>query len=95
MTSVQHRAIAAGFLHALQTTPALFQQWNALAKDDDAAIGALVQETCGLAAQPSKSDIESMAGYIDAHLKDQVAQLSSVADAPSHVGFIFLMQQTS
>jgi len=96
MTDVQQRATAAGFLHALQTTPALFNEWNAISKDDDAAIGALIQKTMGLSSAPTKADLHAMAAYIDAHLGEQVTALrQSNPQAPSHVGEIFMMQQNS
>jgi hypothetical protein len=96
MTDVQQRAIAAGFLHALQTTPALFQEWNAIPKDDASAIGALIQKTMGLTQAPSSSDLHAMAAHIDASLGDQVNALrASNPDAPSHVGEVFLTQQNS
>lgn len=96
MTDVQQRAIAAGFLHALHTTPALFTEWNAIPKDDAVAIGALIQKTMGLTSAPAKADLDAMATYIDAHLGDQVAAFrKSNPQAPSHVGEIFLTQQNS
>ncbi len=94
MTDVQQRATAAGFLHALHTTPALYTEWNAIAKDNYAAIGALIQKTMGLAQAPSKDDLTAMATYIDAHLGDEVTALrASKPEAPAHVGFIAVMQQ--
>lgn len=96
MTGAQQRATAAGFLHALQTTPELFEQWNALSKDDDAGVGALIQRTFGMSQPPARADIEAMAVYIDGHLAQQVkAVAASNAEAPGHVGFIFLTQQSS
>ena len=96
MTDVQQRSIAAGFLHALQTTPALYQEWNAIPKDDAVAIGALIQKTMGLAQAPSVDDLNAMAAYVDKNLGDQVKALqASNPDMPSHVGSMFLMQQNS
>jgi len=96
MTDVQRRATAAGFLHALQTTPELYTEWNAISKTDYAAIGALIQKTMGLAQAPSVEDLHAMAQYIDAHLGAQVSAIQAAnADAPSHVGFITGMQQNS
>jgi len=96
MTDVQQRATAAGFLHALQTTPALFQEWNAIPKDNYAAIGALIQKTMGLTQAPSKDDLNAMATYIDKSLGAQVGALrASNPETPSHVGVLVLMQQNS
>jgi hypothetical protein len=95
MTDVQQRAIAAGFLHALQTTPALYQEWNATPKDDYAAIGALIQKSMGLAQAPTKDDLNAMAAYIDKSLGEQVSALrASNPGAPSHVGMVVLTQQS-
>lgn len=94
MTDVQQRAVAAGFLHALQTTPALFKEWNAIAKDDNVAIGALIQKTMGLTQAPSKDDLHAMAAYIDSNLGDQVQALRQThPETPAHVGVVTLMQQ--
>lgn len=95
MNDTQRRATAAGFLHALQTSPDVYQEWSGIAKDDYAAIGALVQKTMGLSQAPSQADIVAMAQYIDAHLQDQVQKIKDEHDdAPHHVGFIGLMQQS-
>lgn len=95
MNDVQQRATAAGFLHALQTSPALFAEWNAIPKDDYAAIGSLVQRSMGLAQAPSKDDLYAMATYVDAHLNDQLNALrASNPSTPSHVGGFVLMQQS-
>ena len=95
MTETQQRAIAAGFLHALETSPDLYHEWQAIAKDNLDAIGALVQKTMGLQTAPTKSDLDAMANYVDAALKSNVASIQAAnANAPRHVGFIvFLMQQ--
>ncbi len=96
MTDTQHRAIAAGFLHALHTTPALFAEWNTIPKDNASAIGALIQKTMGLSQAPTTADIQAMAKYIDAQLQSQVDSIKSLhADAPHNVGFLILMQQNS
>jgi hypothetical protein len=94
MTDVQQKAVAAGFLHALQVTPALYQEWQGIAKDNYAAIGALIQKTMGLATAPSADDLHAMAAYIDAHLQAQVAQMQEAdPNAPRHVGYLVLTTQ--
>jgi hypothetical protein len=96
MNEVQRRAIAAGFLHAMQTTPALYSEWSNTNQSDDAAVGALIQKTMGLTQAPSKDDLHAMAQYIDGQLGAQVKSIqASNAGAPSHVGFIYVMQQSS
>lgn len=96
MTDTQRRAVAAGFLHALQASPDVYQEWNGIAKDNYAAIGTLIQKTVGLAQAPSAADIQAMAQYVDAHLQQHVEAIRAEHDdAPHHVGFIGLMQQNS
>lgn len=96
MTDTQRRAIAAGFLHALQTSPDVYQEWSGIAKDNYAAIGALVQKTLGLSQTPTTEDLHAMAQYVDAHLNDTVAAIKAEHDdAPHHVGFMTMMQQNS
>ena len=93
MNDVARRAVAAGFLHALQTTPALFDEWMKTAKDDTAAIGALVARTLGLAQVPDADDLHAMAHHIDAHLSGAVSEIQAAnAGAPKTVGFFFIMQ---
>ncbi|MGA7571403.1 MAG: hypothetical protein WBG27_04175 [Candidatus Aquilonibacter sp.] len=95
MNDVQQRAAAAGFIHALHTSPELFNEWMGTKKDDDVAIGKLVQKTLGLAQAPDKQDLHAMATYIDAHLKDEVTKFHAAhPTAPHHVGIAFLMQQS-
>jgi hypothetical protein len=94
MTEIQQRATAAGFLHALHTSPELFKEWMSEKKDDYAALGKLIQKTVGLAETPSAADIKAMASYIDAHLKTESDAFHKAhPEAPHHVGDIALMQQ--
>ena len=93
MNDVAHRAVAAGFLHALQTTPALFDEWMKIAKDDSAAIGALVARTLDLAQVPTAEDLHAMAHHVEAHLSGMVAEIQAAnANAPKTVGFLIFMQ---
>lgn len=95
MTDTQQRAVAAGFMHVLQTHADVYAQWEKIPKDDYAAIGKLIQDTMGLAQTPSQADIHAMASYVDAHLKEDVATVQAAnANAPRHVGFIAMMQQS-
>jgi hypothetical protein len=94
MNDVQQRAAAAGFLHALRTTPALYDEWKAMNKSDAPSIGQLVQKTLGLVQTPTKDDLQAMATHIDRHLREQVAEIQTAdASSPRHVGFILIMQQ--
>ncbi len=93
MNDVARRAVAAGFLYALQTTPALFDEWMKIAKDDAAAIGALVARTLGLAQVPTAEDLHAMAHHVAEYLSGTVAEIQAAnANAPITVGFFFLMQ---
>lgn len=95
MTDIQQRATAAGFLHVLHTSPEVFNEWNAIKKDDYAALGKLIQKTVGLHETPSTQDIHAMASYIDAHLKDEATKFHEAhADVPHHVGTVAMMQQS-
>jgi len=96
MTDTQRRAVAAGFLHALQSSPDVYQEWSGIAKDNYAAIGALVQKTMGLSQAPTQQDIVAMAQYVDSNLQDHVDDIKAEHDdAPHHVGFMAMMQQNS
>jgi hypothetical protein len=95
MNDIQQRATAAGFLHALHTSPEVYKEWSDAKQDDHAAVGKLVQKTVGLADAPGKSDLEAMAKYIDGHLKTEVGAFHAAHPAaPHHVGAVFLMQQS-
>lgn len=96
MNDLQQRATAVAFLHALQNSAELYNEWMSIPKDDDKAIGALVQRTLGLAQAPDCDDLHAMARYVDAELQTQVASFQqSNPNAPRHVGVMFLMQQNS
>jgi hypothetical protein len=95
MTEIQRHATAAGFLHALHTSPATFKEWLALKKDDYASIGKLIQKTVGLSETPNTQDIHAMASHIDTDLKSETEAFTKAhPDAPRHVGEIALMQQS-
>jgi len=94
MTEVQRHATAAGFLHVLHHSAPVFNEWNAVKKDDYGALGALIKKTVGLSETPSKDDIVAMASYIDSHLKDEAGKFAAAhANTTHHVGIIAMMQQ--
>lgn len=94
MQSQQH-AVAAGFIHILQTHHEVYERWIIVPKDDFAAIGKLIQDEVGLATAPDEPDLRAMAAYIDAHLKEQTQAIQSAnSDAPKHIGFAALTQQS-
>lgn len=96
MNEIQRRAVSAGFLHALQSSQELYDEWIALPKDDDAAIGGLVARTLNMAEPPDRDDLYAMARYVDANLQSSVDALQRAnPNAPRHVGFMYAMQQNS
>jgi hypothetical protein len=96
MTETQHKAVAAGFVHALHADKNVAREWLATAKDDHAAVGALIQKTVGLASAPSKEDLHAMANYVESDLKEHTSAIQAAhPDAPRNVGFILIMQQNS
>jgi hypothetical protein len=96
MTESQRHGVAAGFLHLLQTHHDVYDRWIKIPKDDAAQIGALIREEMGLSQAPDKADLEAMASYIDAHLKDQVEKIQAAnTNAPKHVGLVLATQQNS
>jgi hypothetical protein len=95
MTEIQQRATAAGFLHALHTSPELFKEWSNVKKDDYAELGRLIQKTVGLSAAPTSADIHAMAAYIDGHLQKESSAFHEAHPEVSHnVGTIAMMQQS-
>jgi hypothetical protein len=95
MTDVQRQATAAGFLHVLQQSPEVFNEWDKVKKDDYAALGHLVRKTVGLSETPNKDDIQAMAKHIAARLKDETAKFHQAhAGVEHHVGTIAMMQQS-
>lgn len=95
MTEEQHRGIAAGFIHVLQTSPATVAQWLKCDKSDPKAVGSLIQSTLNLAQPPDERDLQAMAKHAAANLQPQIAGVRDAnAGAPNHVGFIFLAQQS-
>jgi hypothetical protein len=95
MTPSQCRGVAAGFLHQLQTTPELFDEWLATPKSDLPAICALIARSMGLAQVPTETDLDTMAKYIDASLSDFFRDPAARTErTPRHVGDIALTQHT-
>ena len=91
MATVQHAAIAAGFMHALRD-PETFAKWQA-AKNDPTKIKQLIQSTLGLAQAPSDADIEEMRKYSEENLQDEHSRLTKEqVNAPHVVGFAYTMQ---
>jgi len=91
MATVQHAAIAAGFLHALRD-PETFAKWQAC-QDDPEAMRALIQTTLGLAQPPSDPDMKEMREYAEANLQEEHAKLTEQqVNAPHVVGLVYTTQ---
>lgn len=91
MATVQHAAIAAGFMHAL-ADPDTFAKWQA-AQNNPQALKQLIQTTLGLAQPPSDEDMEQMRQYAEEHLQDEHAKLAAQqTNTPRVCGFAYTMQ---
>lgn len=91
MATVQHAAVAAGFLHALRD-PDTFAKWQAV-QNDPIALTKLIQDTLGLAQPPTAEDMEEMRKYTQEHLQDEHERLTQEqVNAPRVVGFSYTMQ---
>jgi hypothetical protein len=91
MATIQHAAVAAGFMHALHD-PETFAKWQA-AYPDPAAVKKLIQDTLGLAQPPSDEDMEEMRKYAEANLQEEHARQAAVqTKAPRAVGYAYTMQ---
>jgi hypothetical protein len=94
MTEIQRRATAAGFMHVLQNSKEVFDEWKSAKKDDYATLGKLIQKSVGLAETPTTADFHAMASYVDAHLKTEANAFAAAhPDVEHHVGTIGLMTQ--
>ena len=92
MATTKQKAVAAGFLHALQD-PEVLQKWQA-AKNDSLKLRALIKDTLGLAELPSEADLDAMRAHADEALKNEHQTLmSKQPNAPHVVGAGFTVQQ--
>ncbi len=92
MATSKQKAIAAGFLHAMQD-PEILQKWQA-AKNDSMKLRALIKDTLGLAELPSEADLDQMRAHAEQALQSEhQTLLSKQANAPHVVGNGFTVQQ--
>lgn len=78
MNQTQLEAVAAGFIQALYESVAVRTSWYAIQQSGNwAGLGALIQETLGLAVTPTMTDIAAMSAY--------AAPASYVAASPTSV----------
>ena len=94
MNDTQRKAAAAGFMHALANSREALTEWANTAKDDPAAVGALIQKTVGLANPPSVDDLRAMSTHIKQNLQPQVQEVQAADPAGHHVGNFILAQQS-
>ncbi len=92
MATVQQKAIAAGFLHALQD-PAVLEKWQD-AKGDSMKLRTLIKDTLGLSQLPSEADLDAMRGHAEEALQEEHKTLLEHQEhAPHVVGNGFTVQQ--
>ncbi|MFN2528339.1 MAG: hypothetical protein ABR584_06435 [Candidatus Baltobacteraceae bacterium] len=97
MTPEQHEGVVAGFLHLLDRSDTVRQQWLSAVQENaqkpaeqrSAALAALVQKTLGLAQTPSPGDMQKMLAHANTVLADRVANIKAHGDVPRTVGSIF------
>lgn len=89
MTDTQHRAVVAGFLHVLTTTPEVYAQFQK-AGSNPAAVGKFIAETMNLKDHPSAADLKAMAKYADAQLNPHLSKLNEMhGGVPKQCGNVF------
>ncbi len=92
MATSKQKAIAAGFLHALQN-PEVLAKWQS-AKGDSLKLRTLIKDTLGLAELPSEADLDAMRSHADEALQDEHQRLlEKQPNAPHVVGNGFTVQQ--
>lgn len=92
MATTKHKAIAAGFLHALQD-PEVLKKWQE-AKGDSLKLRTLIKETLGLAELPSEADLDAMRGHAEESLQNEHKSLvAKQPNAPHVVGNGFMVQK--
>lgn len=92
MATTKQKAIAAGFLHALQD-PEVLKKWQE-AKNNSLKLRTLIKDTLGLAELPSEDDLNAMRGHAEAALQEEHRKLTEACkDAPHVVGEGFMVQE--
>ena len=92
MNETQQRAIVAGFMHVVTTSPALFAEWQRV-QQKPGDVGAFIAKTMNLKDAPTAADLRAMAGYADEQLGSHVEKLNSLSSGPpKQVGEVFGLQ---
>jgi hypothetical protein len=67
MNQIQQEAVAAGFIQALYESEEVRNSWVASQSDGWVGLGALIQQTLGLAQTPSAADLAAMRTYSESY----------------------------
>lgn len=90
MNDDQRKGAAAGFMHVLKHSPAVFEKWDAGDPHDAQSMGKLVQESLGLKEQPDHDDLTAMAAHAKEHLKTDLDELQTRSKGvPKTVGNVY------
>jgi hypothetical protein len=90
----QIKSVAVGFLHALQSTPAVYQEWIAADPGDTAKYASIVQNAMHLAAAPTQADLEAMDAYLHDHLQEQLKAFVTTHPLPPRTRMMCLLSQS-
>lgn len=88
MTDTQQRAVVAGFLHVLTTSPELYADFQKI-ESNPQAVGEFITKTMNLKSQPGATDLKNMAAYADEQLADHVEKLGAAGGVPKQCGNMF------
>lgn len=92
MTTTTQKAVAAGFLHALQD-PDVLQKWQDC-KGDSTKLRTLIKDTLGLSELPSEADLDAMKSHAESTLQAEHANMvAKQPKGPHVVGIAFSVQQ--
>jgi hypothetical protein len=89
----QIKNVAAGFLHALQTSPETYAQWAAIEPNDTAKYASTIQNAMHLATAPTASDMEAMDGYLHDHLQDELKGFVAKHELPPRTRLLCMLKQ--
>jgi hypothetical protein len=89
----QIKSVAAGFLHALQTSPTIYDEWIAVEPGDSARYGAIVAKAMHLATTPTQAQMDAMDAYLDSSLPDQLKAFAATHTLPPRVRLMCVLKQ--
>lgn len=79
MNNLQCKAIAAGFIFALEESRELRDRWVDIRKAKEwKKLRALIGQTLGTAEEPTAEDLEEMRKYCNKRLKPEVSELKQL-----------------